>query len=362
MSAKPLIIPTLRIGIGLVSILVISALSACGDSGQDNPAVDPGCMVFGGPGELDTIRGLGPSFEVEPNVYQLVGGTATEGASMIINFGALVTAGSTDPNLCLTDVNLIGAPDPLLDPFASGADHLLKAHDGVQAGGSAWLYYALFEAAPEEYFGYRLVGYGVSERDAPTGRYTPNATLLWDADAPAYGRAVVRQGNTVYVFGCKGVPDTFRSDCFVARVAEDSLADPSAYTYYAGSVGWSPEPTDAAAVFSSGGTISVRFHGDVSRWVVTYVPTFGDTLELRSAPAPEGPWSDPEMLARCEVPPDDEQAFCEGAFQHPALAAGPHELVLGYSIVTFAEDAEARIVQAPQRYWPRLVRVPRPDF
>jgi hypothetical protein len=88
-----------------------------------------------------------------------------------------------------------------------------------------------------------------------------------------------------------------------------------------------------------------------TRLIMTYVPALGSKLVARSALAPEGPWSEPVVLASCDLGGAGPQTFCSGGQQHPELAP-PGSLALSYD-AHWINDGGTSIESA----WPRLAVV-----
>ncbi|MDX6218102.1 MAG: hypothetical protein QOG99_3686, partial [Frankiales bacterium] len=116
-------------------------------------------------------------------------------------------------------------------------------------------------------------------------RMTSTPSSLTPERGDQYGKAVVRVGAWLYVYGSRGLPGTFGRAVTVARVRPAALLDPRTWRYWSGS-GWSVHASAARPVVAAGrhgwsSAFSVfrgadgRLHGlskeeDVfGRWVVT---------------------------------------------------------------------------------------------
>jgi hypothetical protein len=115
------------------------------------------------------------------------------------------------------------------------------------------------------------------------------------ADRAVYGLAAVldADGDHVNVYRCPASDDP----CTVARAPVDDVADASAYRYWDGE-GWQPEAAAAAPMIMpdtlQSTKASVEWVDDLGVYVMASHPvTETETVVLRAARAPEGPWSDP---------------------------------------------------------------------
>jgi hypothetical protein len=199
----------------------------------------------------------------------------------------------------------------------------------------------------------------VAPFDARTGTFVPSGALLWTSDRPAYGTAVVTSNDETYVYGCISAR-FLDADCYVARAAASDVTDESAYAYYTGGGHWSARVDDAWPTTSASESVDVAWVAEQNRWLLAYVPPLGNTIEVRSGLAPEGPWSAPIALATCDAPPD---AFCDGVHLHPALAAmSGGAVLLSYAIDSLSADKDAQRAANPKAWWPRFVALSLPSL
>jgi hypothetical protein len=272
-----------------------------------------------------------------------------DGSTLVIADGARV-AGAEIPSLALIVPASASLDDCLATAaFAGGAPASAlpsgASLGSVLVGGVPWL----FTSDPS--------GVGVATQTAP-GRFAPSRPL-WTADRPGYGAGAVRSGADVYVVGCR--PARFLdADCYVARAPSAGLADESAYGYYVGGGNWSPRADDAWPVTPAGTSVDIAWSPAVDRWLLVFVPPLGDTIRVRSGLRPEGPWSAPVDLARCDLA--DPDMFCVGLAVHPTLAAPAGAIVVGYVPASFAADQAARRAAEPDKWWPRLAAVRLPSL
>jgi hypothetical protein len=234
--------------------------------------------------------------------------------------------------------------------LSASAGQILVPLDLVDTPSGPALFYDSFVQDPTQPLGFRQLGVGLAA-GAADGIFVPGGDLLWTSKQPAYGSSVLVIGTTAYLYGCASA-GPFVADCSLARADVADLASTAAYSYWDGSA-WSHDAAAAVPVASAGSTVSVRRDPrGRDRYVMTYVPPLGDTLVARSSPAPEGPWSGPVTMARCDLAAAGEGSFCSGGQQHPELSTAG-ELVLSYDARTFASDAGT----SEGAFWPRLIGV-----
>ncbi|MBS1695473.1 MAG: DUF4185 domain-containing protein [Actinobacteria bacterium] len=115
----------------------------------------------------------------------------------------------------------------------------------------------------------------------------PGVQFVW-GDQNFQMAAYLRSGGYVYAYGTGagrgGMP-------FLYRVAENSVADKSAYEYYT-PLGWIKGLPFLAVqvVWAPGSEMSVAWNDYLKKFVMLYTNTLNDVV-LRTADKPEGPWS-----------------------------------------------------------------------
>jgi len=161
-----------------------------------------------------------------------------------------------------------------------------------------------------------------------------------------WGGAVVDDGAFTYVFGIEG--EFVLSGLRVARTTRGDLGR-QPLEYWDGE-SWDPDPAAAIPVADDVTTMSFLVDGD--GWtLVTQGPVYSREITARRAPAPEGPWSEPTVIARA-VPP--EGGYTYGAALHPELGGDRSNMLLSYSVNGWKEED---LLARPDLYRPRFVRV-----
>jgi len=136
----------------------------------------------------------------------------------------------------------------------------------------------------------------------------------------------------------------------LARIPVRGLDDPARAVEYLTRDGrWKtrPEPAELKVVLDAAvSEMSVRYHPEGGKWIAVYlsVRNNGDRALHRTADAPEGPWSEPQVLIGTipEVdrgsPRYDKNNFCYAGKEHLEFARG-RELMVTYVCNSF-EDPE----------------------
>jgi hypothetical protein len=286
------------------------------DSEFDSPAIDAGAVL-----DAAVASGCRVPFEGATSAHSIV----TDATLFVDDRGRgyRVANPSVDCAWNVTPLGVVVGASPIR------ADATVAPLDVVATDAGLALYYTLYVPDASATFGVRSLGNGVALADA-SGHFVPTAELLWSADRAPYGGSALRVGGHVYAYGCV-VGGFLASDCYLARAPIASIASTAAYEYFDGAA-WSKNADDAERVTSGGATVSVRADG--ARFVMTYVPPVGTTIAVRTAIAPEGPWSAPTTIATCDIAGAGTGAFCGGATLQ-AIAVAPGSIALTYVAESF---------------------------
>lgn len=329
----------------------------CPAGSREHEAVEPeeGCRPFAG-GPFTRVHGAGFLLPDADTCRFVLDGVDLEDGSFV-EFPA-VTAAPAPFGACPEVGDVIGPPRSVLDRSVIGDMLAIALHDAARVDGTTWVFYRRYVFDPAEPFLFRSDGTSVARWDEERRRIRVDDRVTWPP-IQEYGDAAFLHDGALHAVGCYGEPDFLTFRC---RLARTTAADPTAgaaWEYFAGR-DWSPAADDAAVVFNSGPEQSaVRFVPGLDRWVLLFVAGFGSEVEIRTAPAPQGPWRAARRLVRCDLPPDDEQAFCREPVLHLDRMdpLRPDRLVVSYAIETLADDGDARRRADPRAYWPRMVHV-----
>lgn len=150
-----------------------------------------------------------------------------------------------------------------------------------------------------------------AERPEP-GVWSDEPTLMFRGPEPRVGAAAVIDGEFLYGYACDGEGHP----CVVARAPLAEALQREAWRFFAGSGEWSGEHARAEELFEGAPVMSVHHSELAGAFVAVYARSAG--IVVRTAPRPEGPWSDAEEIHRpfIAVP----GATIRGAALHPELS------------------------------------------
>lgn len=132
---------------------------------------------------------------------------------------------------------------------------------------------------------------------------TGHPDLMFGPTETGFGSAAVISNGMLYVYGCHHDDGSDKS-CQVARVAPATVQDKSTWAYYAGNGTWSSDEGAAVSVFTGLDIMSVAWNDYLQRYIACYNALGTQNVVLRTARAPEGPWSD-ELVAFHSMLNDD---------------------------------------------------------
>ena len=292
---------------------------------------DEACRPFAG--TYERLGAIGPEVPVGEGCAMLANG---EVSTLGMPFEHLATPMGA-PNPFGTCPAATSMPSPLLDRSFLPPDFIVNVMDTLSIEGETWSLVRLFVLDPEGGFGVTALGTSWLPHRSD-GMFTPTGDLTW-LD-PVHRSAVVHDG-FVYLYESSGEPG-LSAPAHLSRAPIGLHTEPAAY-----------EPV-GRDLFDVGPHFAVtRLPSGL--FVLTTIEGFGDTVIVRTAPAPEGPWSAPQSVHRCLLPDDDPEAFCDGAqiLESRLDPTRPDEVAIAYRIGTLTPGWETR---DPRDYWPPIVR------
>jgi hypothetical protein len=214
------------------------------------------------------------------------------------------------------------------------------------AGGQALLFYGRLLVGPEplqfsrvEHF---IAGWECWER--PAARAAPTGglpTAMFGNGEPGFGAALFTEGDLLYAYGCSG-GDGLRKPCFLARVPFEAALDRSAWKFFSMG-GWTSELANAAPVFDGNGILSVAYNRYLSAYLAVYTPPLSNRVLMRTAPRPEGPWSNPIEAFATATP---ARLWVYDAQAHHEFERDDGRFVyVTYTVVTSEEASAMRLVE-----------------
>jgi hypothetical protein len=224
---------------------------------------------------------------------------------------------------------------------------------GIRRGQSALLFYGHVYQATPGMWGFATGAWTAFVVDNPDDE--PSVWRLRQADVDAesweikVGGAVLEVGDHLYVYGDGGDDH----DVYLARfVTERAMAgDLTAPAWWNGG-GFGAYSAREALITSGAPEYSIHFAAPLGLYVYTETAGAGaTTIAIRTAPAPEGPWSESRDVVR---PPESfrEEPFVYAGKAHPELRGA--DLAATY-VPSAYEDGPPD--PAEVYYYPRFLRI-----
>jgi len=192
---------------------------------------------------------------------------------------------------------------------------------------------------------YDFRGTGVARVASATTTATRDAGLLFGADEPHFNLAS-QLGDHVYVYG--DLPGKPAGTFGVARVARGDVGNRSAYRFWSGAE-WSEDVSKTIAVIDGiPGGATVSYNAYLGQYLAVHSQGVSNNVLMKTAPAPEGPWSSP-IVAFTGMTPGDGGGFAVdySGLEHVELARdGGKTVVVSYArpLPGFLEG-EVRLVE-----------------
>jgi hypothetical protein len=216
-------------------------------------------------------------------------------------------------------------------------------------GGGALVFYAKVSARPGA-FNFNVVGTSLATWASPDARPVrpaggPDAaepTLLFGADEPNLAAAALAVGDQLYAYACAG---GFSSPCLLARAPFAHATERAAWTFLGAGDLWTTDAHAAKTVFDGATMMTVAWNDALGAYLAIYSAPVSSDLMYRTAPAPEGPWSDAQLLFHA-MPPTTADAWAYSGLAHAELArAGGLTQVVSYFRETGFLAGEIRLVE-----------------
>ena len=241
--------------------------------------------------------------------------------------------------------------------FASDGDGFFWPGHGVRTDAGLTLFLQRVVLTDDDALGFRADGWlavRVDDPDAPPSEWSPRPLPGFELPEPiVMGVAVLRFEGHVYAYA---VHEPGSHDVYVARWPEAELmTGPPAW--YSGGAWIAHDALDGmpSPIIEDAQTELSVHRLDDGRFVEVQSLGFGDTtIGIRTAPRPEGPWSDAASVFR---PPESrgDRPFVYAGKAHGELEGAP-------LIVTYADNAWdfGDLVRDEELYFPHFLRLPAP--
>lgn len=149
--------------------------------------------------------------------------------------------------------------------------------------------------------------------DRRTDLETGEPPVVFAEGERSFANARVIKGETLYAYGCEN--RDLSKACRVARVPIGRALEPNAWSYYVGNDTWGSDAAAAVPVIDGNDIMSVAYNRYLGAYLAVYSPPLTNVVMMRTAPRPEGPWSDAVRAFATRVPTElwvyDSQAHPE---------------------------------------------------
>ncbi len=364
-------------GLTLIALALVLLVAACDSGPSLTPAPTvppplpthvPGGLavelvqdlgVLGNPPSVRTRDG-GISAFIGSNVLWLFGDTILtkpdeQGLSSISNSAslALITTPFVISPTDTINLDTTGAPLPFL-PYNQEELDYNKTHGDKdddryalwpssvvrQRDGTGLIFYSKLLIEPG---GLNFIGSGQAQIDRDATIATREPDLLFESPDPLFGQGALVSGSYLNIYACTPV-SALDSECKIASAPVDNVIGRSVYTFWDGK-DWVQDINKAAVVLHGpAGGLTVSWNPYIGSYLATYSDIASNKVFLRSAPAPEGPWSDPVEAFTGQTSSVQDRDY--SAYEHPELARdGGKTIYITYYHPTAALEGEIRIVE-----------------
>jgi hypothetical protein len=165
---------------------------------------------------------------------------------------------------------------------------------------------------------YQFIGTGFARLPAGSTTAVRDGDYIFRNPEPSFDKAF-RFGDDLYLYG--GFNDGSRNQAVaVARVPVTQYAERSAYRFWNGSA-WVDDVTQATGVMTDiPGGMSVSYNKYLQQYIAVHSGIFSSRIYIRTAPRPEGPWSQPIELMTGQASASTDTPYNYSALEHPELS------------------------------------------
>jgi hypothetical protein len=189
--------------------------------------------------------------------------------------------------------------------------------------------------------------WNISTQKLPFTRVGANQDVL-------LGLETLKSGDYVYIYGYSNRTNASAARSqILARASEKSLGDTNSWEFYSEGI-WTKDFEKTSSIFSRAGAEgSVSWQPYLKKFVFVYSDGIWGAILMRTAEAPEGPWSTPVKLYQCPDMKISPNVFCYAAKGHPELSAD-NELLISYASNS---ESLSEVMNDTRIYWPHFIRV-----
>lgn len=187
-------------------------------------------------------------------------------------------------------------------------------------GKKAYVFYDKIFAGPNGQWDFRSVGRSIAVWNRPSERpvrpvFHPDAefpTMLFPTNDIQMGHGALVVDGMLYAFGLTS--GWLQWPMTVGRVPFDQALDRSAWRFYTGSE-WVADWKKAVPVLEGAPMLTVSWNAFLKRYLAVYGVPLKNSIVIRTAEHPEGPWSDPLKAVDC-IPPVNTNQWCYSNLAH----------------------------------------------
>jgi hypothetical protein len=171
------------------------------------------------------------------------------------------------------------------------------------------------------------------------------------------GSAVLRAGPYIYLYGIKEKSGEgfSKKHMTISRAPLDSPDDFSRWEFFDGAMWQGAFEKTAPLCGGFANEYTVSWQQALKKYVAVYTECGASAnICLRTAPEPEGPWSEPVVIYRCPESLWHKNVLLYAAKAHPSLSAHPDELIISY-IANSLDFSD--LLRDARHYFPQFLRV-----
>jgi hypothetical protein len=212
-----------------------------------------------------------------------------------------------------------------MERFALWPGSAIAATDN---SGGALLFYQQLKVHPGN-LNYEFISVGIARIAAGSTVAVRDPMPLFSAPERSYALAALVSNGFAYLYACDPVAGQLDTECRVVRAPVDNVASPGAWLAWDGGA-WNSDRSRAQPILHGPpGDLSVSWNAHLNQFLAVYSAVFSNDVSLRTAAAPEGPWSDARKLFTGVAPPS---GYDYAGKEHPELSAnGGTTLVVSYA-------------------------------
>jgi hypothetical protein len=180
------------------------------------------------------------------------------------------------------------------------------------ASGAAWVPYTMMVTEPGGPYAFKSRGMGLAQWASPgEAAVRPQPQPLFGADEPSPGAGGLIVDGDMLLYACLGSGNP----CTLARVPVAKALERRAWTFWDGSA-YVADWHSAKTVFTAAPYVTVAFNTYLGKYTAWYMTPLDDTIWLRTADRPEGPWSGAQKVGT-GAPSQDPQNWDYALVAHP---------------------------------------------